>query len=79
MDYAGKHFHIKRNLLIMKTEVDMQKWWSAVSVATKETVSGKSYPECSTWWNSLTLEEKIAASEASGVVRRPRNKTKSFT
>ena len=63
----------------MKTEIDMTKWWSAVPIATKEQVSGKPYPECSAWWNGLTLEEKIATYEASGVERGPRNKTKGFT
>ena len=63
----------------MKTEIDMTKWWSAISVATKEQLSGRPYPECSTWWNSLTLEEKVAAQEASGVERGPRKRTRGFT
>ena len=63
----------------MNPEVDMIKWWSALSIENKAKVSGKTYPECSVWWNNLTLEEKLAAKEASGIERGKRNKTKGFT
>ena len=57
----------------------MIKWWSALSIENKVKVSGKTYPDCSVWWNNLTLEEKQAAKEASGIERGKRNKTKGFT
>ena len=63
----------------MNPEVDMIKWWSALSIENKVKVSGKTYPDCSVWWNNLTLEEKQAAKEASGIERGKRNKTKGFT
>lgn len=63
----------------MNPEVDMIKWWSSLSIASKVKVSGKEYPECSVWWNSLPIEEKLAVKEASGIERAKRNKTKGFT
>lgn len=63
----------------MNPEVDMIKWWAALSIENKVKVSGKTYPECSVWWNSLSLEEKLAAKETSGIERAKRNKTKGFT
>ena len=63
----------------MNPEADMIKWWSSLTIKGKVQVSGKEYPECSVWWNSLSLEEKLAAKDASGIERAKRNKTKGFT
>ena len=57
----------------------MIKWWASLSIDAKENLSGKQYPECSAWWNSLTLSEKVEAKESSGIERSKRNKTKGFT
>ncbi len=63
----------------MKAEVEMTKWWSALSISSKEQISGKVYPECSVWWNEPTTDEQLAVKAASNIERGPRNKSKGFT
>ena len=65
--------------ITMDSEKDMVKWWASLSIVAKESLSGKNYPECSEWWNSLTLSEKVEAKETSGIERSKRNKSKGFT
>ena len=63
----------------MNSEKDMTKWWASLRIEAKESLSGKQYPECSVWWNSLSLSDKVKAKEYSGIERSKRNKSKGFT
>lgn len=69
---------IKENVL-SRIELDMNKWWTSLSVTNKENLSGKPYPTCTVWWNEISIEERIKIHDQSGIVRAPRNKCKGFT
>ena len=64
---------------LSRQELDMNKWWTSLSITNKETLSGKPYPTCTVWWNDISLEQRVKVHYMSGIVRAPRNKSKGFT
>ncbi len=64
---------------LSRQELDMNKWWTSLSIANKESLSGQPYPICTVWWNGITLEQRVKVHDESGIERAPRNKAKGFT
>lgn len=65
--------------VLTRQELDMNKWWTSLSVNNKESLSGQPYPVCTIWWNGISIEERVKIHDASGIVRSPRNKCNGFT
>jgi len=65
--------------VLSRHELDMNKWWTSLSIVNKENLSGKPYPSCTIWWNAISIDERTRIHDESGIVRSPRNKCKGFT
>ncbi|GEM_PF-1889402 len=65
--------------VLTRQELDMNKWWTSLTITNKENLSGQPYPICTSWWNHITLEERVRLHDASGIVRSPRNYCHGFT
>ncbi|MCR5004233.1 MAG: hypothetical protein K5984_07675 [Bacteroidales bacterium] len=42
----------------MNQEFELNKWWASLPISVKEKISEKAYPECSTWWKSLSIAQQ---------------------
>lgn len=62
----------------MATEKNFEliSWWTGLSVAEKERVSGKSYPACSAWWNTLTVDAQQSLMANYSTMRTPGSRSR---
>ena len=60
-------------------QIELAKWWTSLRITDKENVSKLPYPECSAWWNTLSMEQQTEVKEQAGIARAPRNKSYGFT
>ena len=60
-------------------QIELAKWWTSLRITDKENVSKQPYPNCTVWWNNLSMEQQTAVKEQAGIARAPRNKTHGFT
>jgi len=56
------------------SEIELNKWYTSLTIAEKETITNKNYPECSKVWNEWTLEQRAEAKEKCNLLRRERIK-----
>ena len=60
-------------------QIELAKWWTSLRITDKEAVSKLPYPDCSRWWNELSIAAQTEVKELAGIARAPRNKTYGFT
>ena len=60
-------------------QIELAKWWTSLRITDKESISKSPYPQCSVWWNSMSMEQQAVIKEQAGIARAPRNKTYGFT
>ena len=60
-------------------QIELAKWWTSLRITDKENLSKLPYPECSVWWNKLSMEQQTAVKDQAGIARGPRNKSYGFT
>jgi hypothetical protein len=56
------------------SEIELNKWYTSLTIADKEAITGKKYPACSKVWNEWTLEQRTDAKEKSSILRGRRIK-----
>lgn len=50
---------LPKNKITMKTQEELNWWWSQLNIKSKKLISGQDYPQCTLWWLSLpTLGKK---------------------
>jgi len=69
----------KTKRVLSRQELDMNKWWTSLTITNKENLSGQPYPVCTSWWNHITLAERVKIHNESGISRSPRNYCQGFT
>ncbi len=68
--FKGKHLEtIKPKDM---SEIELNKWYTSLTIADKEAITQKKYPECTKVWNTWTLEERTEAKEQSQLLRGKR-------
>ena len=52
----GLSLHKKK--ITMKTQEELNWWWSQLNITCKKLISGQDYPQCTLWWLSLSALSK---------------------
>ncbi len=56
------------------SEIELNKWYTSLTIADKEAITMKEYPLCTQVWNEWTLEQRAEAREKSNLIRGKRIK-----
>lgn len=56
------------------SEIELNKWYTSLTIADKEVITQKKYPACTQVWNAWSLEERQEARTRSQLLRGKRTK-----
>jgi hypothetical protein len=56
------------------SEIELNKWYTSLTIADKEAITNKEYPACTQVWNDWTPEQRAEAKEKSNLLRGKRIK-----
>ncbi len=57
------------------SEIELNKWYTSLTIGDKEAITGKKYPACTNVWNEWTLEQRARVKEESRLKRGQRIKS----
>jgi len=56
------------------SEIELNKWYTSLTIGDKEAITGKKYPACTKVWNEWTLEQRAEVKDKSRLLRAKRIK-----
>ncbi|MBR5069660.1 MAG: hypothetical protein IKX59_00480 [Bacteroidales bacterium] len=56
------------------SEIELNKWYTSLTIGDKEAITGKKYPACTKVWNEWTLDQRTEVKDKSHLLRAKRIK-----